>query len=469
MGRCIQVFAARTLDQVVAVLSNDSDFMIHDIPGLIPFWLLGFADDDGSMLGPVIRPAKVAAGLGIPPESLPVFGALSGNDEMPDDALELVSRHLLIFASQSAGAVSAKRGKKKSKTKSGSATASSSGSTTSGSAALGVNAQITSKFLRSLVSSAPEELVDELAKYKQNKRDKMSETLRDYMIQSLTQAMDVYRVADQPPSELLARPMCSYEMVELQQLQADQMYVCRVLLEDPEESSAYEWLQQVRHHIFELAFASMAGEPSSVQLMEMWRSRGRVEEASCVLRFKPGEAATRGSYIDGVLMAARVFDVEDELSQQWMQQMYANLLEDGALAEPQVTFVLLVRVACQALLLDAQHRCPTALAAMCVGLMVAALAQVCGTRDTDIARAGLTSTPSIPLYRILHHWAKCQCALLHVSYCVLVACDPDLCDVRQCFPFFKLAMPTILSVMAAAQPMIPSETEEQYAALFEQR
>jgi hypothetical protein len=119
---------------------------------------------------------------------------------------------------------------------------------------------------------------------------------------------------------------------------------------------------------------------------------------------------------------------------------------------------------------EAQQQGSIALLAMCVGLMAAALAQVCGTSDADITRAGLTSAPTIiPLFRILHHWARCQCALLHVSYCVLVACDPDLCNVRQCLPFFKLAMPTVLSFMAAAEPMLPSDASEQYAALFEQR
>ncbi|CAB1108099.1 unnamed protein product [Ectocarpus sp. CCAP 1310/34] len=62
-----------------AVLSNDSDFLVMDIPGYIPFWSLGVGAD-GSAGALVFRRTLVAARLGIPADWMPDLACLVGND-----------------------------------------------------------------------------------------------------------------------------------------------------------------------------------------------------------------------------------------------------------------------------------------------------------------------------------------------------------------------------------------------------
>ncbi|CAM9196685.1 unnamed protein product [Scytosiphon promiscuus] len=62
-----------------AVLSNDSDFLVMDIPGYIPFWSLGLGAD-GSAGALVFRRSLVAARLGIPADHMPELACLVGND-----------------------------------------------------------------------------------------------------------------------------------------------------------------------------------------------------------------------------------------------------------------------------------------------------------------------------------------------------------------------------------------------------
>jgi hypothetical protein len=70
-----------------AVLSNDSDFLIFDVPGFVPFWSLAFsalapAGDESACHALVFRRKKVAAALGIAPHQLPLLAGLTGNDWM---------------------------------------------------------------------------------------------------------------------------------------------------------------------------------------------------------------------------------------------------------------------------------------------------------------------------------------------------------------------------------------------------
>ncbi|CAN0233660.1 unnamed protein product [Ectocarpus sp. 12 AP-2014] len=62
-----------------AVLSNDSDFLVMDVPGYIPFWSLGVGAD-GSAGALVFRRTLVAARLGIPADWMPDLACLVGND-----------------------------------------------------------------------------------------------------------------------------------------------------------------------------------------------------------------------------------------------------------------------------------------------------------------------------------------------------------------------------------------------------
>ncbi|CAM9112117.1 unnamed protein product, partial [Ectocarpus sp. 13 AM-2016] len=67
-----------------AVLSNDSDFLVMDIPGYIPFWSLGVGAD-GSAGALVFRRTLVAARLGIPADWMPDLACLVGNDWIQPD------------------------------------------------------------------------------------------------------------------------------------------------------------------------------------------------------------------------------------------------------------------------------------------------------------------------------------------------------------------------------------------------
>eukprot|EP00752_Nemacystus_decipiens_P002177 g2072.t2 len=74
-------FAAETAatGRCDAVLSNDSDFLVVDIPGYIPFWSLGVGAD-GSAGALVFRRSLVAARLGIPGDRMADLACLVGND-----------------------------------------------------------------------------------------------------------------------------------------------------------------------------------------------------------------------------------------------------------------------------------------------------------------------------------------------------------------------------------------------------
>ncbi|CAM9919717.1 unnamed protein product, partial [Ectocarpus fasciculatus] len=67
-----------------AVLSNDSDFLVMDIPGYIPFWSLGVGAD-GSAGALVFRRPLLAARLGIPADRMPDLACLVGNDWIQPD------------------------------------------------------------------------------------------------------------------------------------------------------------------------------------------------------------------------------------------------------------------------------------------------------------------------------------------------------------------------------------------------
>ncbi|CAM9364497.1 unnamed protein product [Ectocarpus sp. 12 AP-2014] len=83
-----------------AVLSNDSDFLVMDIPGYIPFWSLGVGAD-GSAGALVFRRPLVAARLGIPADWMPDLACLVGNDWIQPENHQ--HRLLRLSASTSAG------------------------------------------------------------------------------------------------------------------------------------------------------------------------------------------------------------------------------------------------------------------------------------------------------------------------------------------------------------------------------
>lgn len=75
--------AIEETQQPIYVVSNDSDFVIFDIPGVIPFAELFVSREGNLVSATVFQARKLAAVMRVPVSFLPTFACLVGNDFMP--------------------------------------------------------------------------------------------------------------------------------------------------------------------------------------------------------------------------------------------------------------------------------------------------------------------------------------------------------------------------------------------------